>query len=132
MSNKRFISSIIEIVLGFVLLVLGCLNIVDSFWSGMGGALICVGALYLFRQIRYKTDTDYKKQAEVEAKDERNRYLSMKAWSWAGFLFVILSAVATIILKIAGLEDLMMVTSGSVCLITLLYWITYLILRRKY
>ena len=132
MNNKRFISSIIEIAIGVVLLIVGGLQIIDIFWTGMGTALIMVGSIYLIRQFCYKTNTDYKEKYDTEVKDERNRFLSMKAWSWAGYLFVIIAAVTTIALKIAGFEELMLVTSGSVCLITLLYWIAYLILRKKY
>lgn len=132
MSNKRFISSIIEILLGVGLLVLGSIGIIDSFWTGMGTALIFVGVLYLIRQIRYKTDANYKEKFETEAKDERNRFLSMKAWSWTGYLLVLIMGVATIALKIAGYEQLMLFCSSIVCLIITIYWIAYLILKRKY
>ena len=132
MSNKRFISSIIEILLGVGLLVLGSIGIIESFWTGMGTALIFVGVLYLIRQIRYKTDANYKEKFETEAKDERNRFLSMKAWSWTGYLLVLIMGVATIALKIAGYEQLMLFCSSIVCLIITIYWIAYLILKRKY
>lgn len=132
MNKKRFISSIIEIVLGLGLTVAGYLQVIDTFWSGMGTALIVVGAIYLIRQIRYHANENYKEAYDTAVKDERNRFLAMKAWSWAGYLFVLLAAVATIALKIVGLEDLMMVTSSSVCVILLLYWISYWILKMKY
>lgn len=132
MNNKRFIASIMEIVLGIVLIVCGNLRVVDSYWTGMGTALIVVGVLQLIRQIRYKTDEKYKEDVDVASKDERNRFLSMKAWSWAGYIFVLLCAVATIALKIAGYDDLMMISSGSICVILILYWISYWILRKKY
>lgn len=132
MNNKRMIPSIIEIALGITLSVLGYLQIVDSFWAGMGTALIVVGVIYLIRHIRYKTNTAYKEKVETEAKDERNRYLAMKAWSWAGYLFVLIAAVATIVLKLTGCEEMMYVTSASVTLIVLLYWGAYLILQKKY
>ena len=35
-------------------------------------------------------------------------------------------------MKLAGREDLMMMASGSVCLMILLYWGSYLVLRRKF
>ena len=43
-----------------------------------------------------------------------------------------ISACATIVLKIAGREDLMMMASGSVCLMLLLYWGCWAYLRKKY
>ena len=132
MSNKKFISSIVEIVLGVVLLICGNMNMIDPFWSGMGTALIFVGVLYLIRQIRYKTDASYKEKMDTETKDERNRFIAMKAWSWTGYLLVLIFGVATIALKIAGYETLMFFCSYTVCLILIIYWVTYFILKRKY
>lgn len=132
MNNKRFIASIIEIILGIILIILGCLQVVDSYWTGMGTASVTVGVLQLIRQIRYKADKEYKENVDVAVKDERNRFLAMKAWSWAGYVYVLLCAVATIVLKIAGYDVLMRLTSGSICIILLLYWISYWMLRKKY
>lgn len=132
MNNKRFIASITEIILGIILIVLGSLQVVDSYWTGMGTALVTVGVVQLIRQLRYKTDKAYKENVDVAVKDERNRFLAMKAWSWAGYAYVLLCAVASIVLKIAGYEDLMFFCGYSVCLIVLTYWISYLILKKKY
>lgn len=130
--NKRLIANIIEVVVGAALAVLGYCGILDSFWSGMGTALIIVGGLFLIRQIRYRTNDTYKENVDVEISDERNKFLRIKAWSWAGYTFVMISAIGTISLKVAGLEEYMMITSGAVCLMLILYWVSYMILRRKY
>ena len=130
-SNKRFIASIIEIVVGLGLL-LRFFDVIDDFWSGMGAALIVVGVLQLIRHIRYKTNEDYKETVDVAVSDERNKFLSMKAWSWAGYLFVMIAAVAAIVLKICGLDEYVFFASGSVCLIMILYWVSYMIVRKKY
>ena len=118
--------------IGLALLISNLAGLVDEFWSGMGAALIVVGALFLIRQIRYKTNETYRESVDVEVNDERNKYLSMKAWSWAGYLFVIIAAVSAIVLKLLGHETLVYVASGSVCLIMVLYWISYMILRKKH
>ncbi len=132
MTKKRYIASMVEILLGTALLVTGCFDAIDEFWSGLGGGLLIIGILQLIRQIRYQGNTAYRETVDTERNDERNKYLSMRAWSYAGYLFVLIAAVATIALKLAGHDDLMMLTSGSVCLIMLLYWLSYLILRKKY
>ena len=131
-NNKRLIACIIEIVVGLALLIGQATMLVDPFWGGMGSALIAVGIVFLIRQIKYSTNETYRESVNVEVNDERNKYLSMKAWSWAGYLFVIIAAVAAIVLKILGHETLVYVASGSVCLIVVLYWISYVILRKKY
>ena len=132
MNNKRLIVSIIEILLGVALIICNELGVIDPFWSGMGTALIVVGVLYTIRNIRYNTDKTYKEKFDTETKDERNRFIAMKAWSWTGYLLVFIFAIATIVLKIAGYENLMFLASGVVCLIIVIYWIAYYILRKKY
>lgn len=132
MDNKRFIVSIVEIIIGVILIGCSVLGIIDEFWSSMGAAMLVVGVAFLIRQIKYKTNEEYREKYDVERSDERNRYLSGKAWAWAGYLFVMIAAVATIMLKLTGREELMLMASGSVCLIVLLYWVSYVILKRKY
>ena len=126
------IACVVEMILGAALTVCGVLGIVDSYWSGMGGALIVVGAVFLVRQIRYKTDKAYQENIDVQTKDERNKFLGMKAWSWAGYLFMIICAFGSIVLRMVGLDLYSIIASGAVCLLVLLYWFSYLILCRKY
>ena len=132
MKAKRMIANIVEIGLGTGLMICGMEGILDSYWSGMGGALIGMGIVQLIRSIRYQTDQDYRENVDVEAADERNKYLGMKAWSWAGFSFMMIAAVGSIVLKIAGYDLYSVMAGGSVVLIALLYWVSYLFLRKKY
>ena len=132
MKKVRMLASVLEIVIGAVLVGCSFLNLVDEFWSGMGAALIIVGAIFLLRSVKYHTNESYRENVDIQTGDERNKYLSMKAWSWAGYLFVIIAAIGTIGFKLADKEELMMLASGSVCLMVFLYWISYIILRKKY
>lgn len=132
MKNRRWIVSVIWIVLGVVLTVCGAAGAVDEYWSGMGGGLIAVGVLQLFRQVRYHTNEAYRESVNVERQDERNRYIGMKAWAWAGYLFVLIAAVASIALKIAGQDMLSRMAGWAVCLLIVLYWFSWLYLRKKY
>ena len=99
-ATKRMIANIVEIVVGVTLTILGYTGVVDSYWSGMGTALIFVGIIFLFRTLRYKTNTEYKEKVDVEVNDERNKYLRMMAWSWTGYFFVLIAAFASIIFRI--------------------------------
>ena len=129
---KRLIPLILEIAIGVALTVCGALGLIDSYWSGMGTALIFTALIFMFRQVRYAKDQSYRENVDVEAKDERNRYIRTKAWAWAGYAFVMVSAVASIALKIAGLDTYSIIAGGSVCVLMLLYWLSYVILRKKY
>ena len=130
--TRRFLAYSVSLIIGIILLVLGCMEVVDSFWSGMGGGLMAVGILRLVRTWRYQQDGAYRERMEIEATDERNQFIRNKDWAWAGFLFLITMAVAVIVLKIVGQDLLSIAASGTVCLMTVLYWFSYLILRRKY
>jgi len=130
--GKRLFLSIFWILLGFVLMGCHVAGLIEEYWSSMGFALLAVGALQVIRQIRYRTNEEYREKFDTAAKDERNRFIANKAWAWAGYWFVLIGACATIVLKIAGREDLMMMASGSVCLMMLLYWGCWMYLRKKY
>ena len=132
MNIKRMIASIIEIAIGIFLVVCGVTGIVDEYWNGMGTALIVVGAIWRVRNIRYKTNVTYRENVDVAVNDERNKYLSTKAWSWAGYFLVMIAAVASVALKIAGFDGYSIMAGGSVCLIVVLYWLSWLFLRKKY
>lgn len=130
--KARWILGILYLLIGLSLTVCGLLNLVDDYWSGMGGALIIISVMQIVRLIRYKTSPQYKEETDTAVRDERNRFLGMKAWSWAGYLYVIIASVATIVFKLLEQEVLMFAASGSVCLVLVLYWVSYLIVRKKY
>ncbi len=128
----RWILSILYGIIGISLIVCNLLKLVDDYWSGMGAALLAVGVLQLIRLIRYKSDPQYKETTDTAVNDERNRFLSTKAWSWAGYLYIMIAAVGSIVFKLLDQETLMFAASGSVCIILILYWLSYLIVRKKY
>ena len=128
----RFGFSIFWVLVGAVLLGLGVAEVIDSFWSGMGGGLIGVGLVQTVRHIRYRKDAEYREKTDTENKDERNRFIGNKAWAWAGYCFVLVEALLVIVFRLMGKNDLSMMASFNVCGILLLYWVCWLVLRRKY
>ena len=133
MKNKlRVRFAIVYIILGAILLGLQFTGIVDDFWGGMGTAFMFLGVLFLYRSIKYKTNESYRENVDTQVNDERNRFIAMKAWSWAGYLFVLVSAVTSIVFRVMGMNDMSFFASMCVCAILLLYWISYIVLRRKY
>lgn len=130
--DKRMIFSIIWVVLGTVLIALAFAGKVDVFWNGVGSGLLVVGVLQLLRQYRFSKNEAYREKIEIEEKDERNHFIRNKTWAWAGYLFVLIAAVLCLIFKIVGQDILSLASSGAVCLMLVLYWISYLILKRKY
>lgn len=130
--GRRIIVSIVWVLLGAVLSGCGMAGLVDEFWSGMGTTLLIIGILQLVRQVRYRSSGEYREKVDTRQGDERNRFIANKAWAWAGYYFVLIASVGTIVFKLAGREDLMMISSYSVCLLLLLYYGCWLYLKRKY
>ena len=130
--DKKNIYPIVLLVAGLALTGLGIAEIVDEFWSGMGSALLVVGIIRLLRFYRLKKNDAYREKMETAQTDERNQFIRAKAWSWAGYLFIMVTAVATIIFRILGQELLSQFCSYAVCLMLVLYWVSYFVLRKKY
>ena len=130
--TKKLISYILTIAVGATLLTLAIAGVLDSFWGGMGASLLVMSILRLSQLYLYKTDKAYHEKIDTEVSDERNRFLRNKAWAWAGYLFVLIAAVCTIVFKVMEQELLWQATGLSMCLIVTLYWISFLILRKKY
>ena len=124
--------SLFWVLLGAVLAICAIAGVVDIYWNSVGMALLGVGGMQLWRQRRYRRDEAYREKVDTETQDERNRFIANKAWAWAGYLFVLTGGVGAIVFKLMGREDLMMMASGCVCLMICFYWVSFLLLRRKY
>ena len=131
--NKRLILSIFWIALGVVLMVLTMNGTLDnSIYSGMGGALIAVGVIQVIKQVKYRKNSEYKEKIDTEVNDERNRFIRMKSWSWAGYITIFVEFVGIIIAMIAKEYTIQTVLSYSLCLIIIVYLISYVVLNKKY
>ena len=130
--DRRIISNILYITLGICLLGLSFSGTLDTFWSGMGGALISMGVIRMIHILRYSKDEAYRENKQIEATDERNQFLRNKAWACAVYFFILITAVATIVLKLLGQDLLSIVAGSAICILFLLYWICYLVLSKKY
>lgn len=130
--DRRIFLSLFWVVLGVVLVACGMTDVVDSFWCGMGGGLVGAGLAQLVRHIRYRTSPQYREKIDISLQDERNKFLTGKAWAWAGYLFVVVSAVAVIALRVLEKPELSTAAGVALCLLLVLYWGSYMVLKRKY
>ena len=132
MNRKNWISMAIIMAFGILLNVLYFVGLVDDFWSGLGTAFIFVAVLRLIRLVKYKNNSQYREKVDIAANDERNKYIAMKAWAWAGYCFVLISAAGSLTLRAMGENDLSSLSSGACCLLMILYCVNYFMLKRKY
>ena len=132
MKKKDIMIGVIWLLLGLALTVLSCLETLDEFWSGMGAALLVIGIVRLLRGDRLSKSETYREAREVAETDERFHFIRNKAWAWAGYLFIITCALGTIVLRILGQDLLSLACSGAVCLMLVLYWVSFFVLKKKY
>lgn len=131
-NKRKLIISIMWIVLGIVFVALDIMGIAtDSAFTAIGVAWIVVGALQIYKNIKYHTNEDYKEQIDIASTDERNRFIRMKAWSYAGYIFILGSAIVSIVLFITGLQVYAQILSYCMCSILAVYYIAYLIIQKK-
>ena len=123
---------VMYVLFGAALFIMGTMEIVDEFWGGVGTSFLIIGVLRLIRIYRFRNDEAYREKVEIETKDERNQFIRNKAWAWAGYLFIIICGASVFVLKIMGQELLCQVASVVLCLLLLLYWGSYFVLKKKY
>ena len=90
--------------------------------------ITCEVILPLYKGIR----AEYREKMEIAESDERNSFIRLKAWAWTGSLQILILATAVIVLKIMGLDLWSLAASYGVCLILILYYVTWFVLRKKY
>lgn len=129
---KNIIINTLYIILGIVLIVLVFMNKVNSLFAGFGGGLLGASVVQLIRAIKYKTNSEYKEMVDTKTNDERNRFISMKALSWAAYSFIMICAVVNIICLIMSKVIYMQISAGIICVMLVLYCICYLIVSKKY
>ena len=132
-NNKKLALSIFWVVLGIVLIVLSIKEVLNSsLYAGMGGALAAVGVLQAVRNFKYQKDPEYKEKIDTEITDERNTFLRMKSWSWAGYITVLIEGIGVIAAMAAGQRTIQLTLAYSMCLLTVADWVAYLILNTRY
>ena len=132
-NNKKLLLSVLWILAGAALLVLSITEVMkEAVYAGMGGALVAVGVLQVVRNLRYRKDEEYKEKVDTEVNDERMSFLRMKSWSWTGYLMILIEGIGVIVALVLGQRTIQLVLSYSVCLILVIYWLSYLVLSRKY
>ena len=135
MKNKILtynIYNLIMTLLGVALVILSCLESVDEFWSGMGAALLVMGVVRTLRIYRLNKNEAYREKMETASTDERLHFIRTKAWAWAGYLFIIITALAVILLQLVGQSALAQAAGYAMCLLLILHWVSFWILSKKY
>lgn len=131
-NKRKMLVSILWVIIGASLIILDIIGIIDNpIYSGMGGGWLAIGVLQIYKNLKYHSNEDYKEKIDIELSDERNRYIRMKAWAWAGYLFIIGTAIISIVLFAMKQTVYGQIVSYCMCSVLVLYWISYFVLQKK-
>ena len=117
---------------GIVAVTLSLFGVIDDMLGACGLALIIISALQLFKAARYAHDPDFAKRIDVGNSDERLAYLASKSAEWTFKVSAIGLCVLSLVLRILGSADTADVLAFVACAEITLYWVSYLVLSRKY
>ena len=132
MNNRRTLGYVIELCIGAALLLAGWLAELDSYWCGLGAALAIMAAVRLAMLLFYRKNETYARKINVRYGDERNKFLAEKARSWTMYISILAAACGTGVFRALGQDVYSTVCGLFVAAMVVIYWISYLILRRKY
>lgn len=120
------------IILGLAMIVVfNIINAQNTFWSSMGLALMIIGIARVRNHFRITKNEETIKKCEIAETDERNISIANRAKSISFFVYVIVASLSVIVLQLLEQTVAATIISYSVCLLVLIYWISYLIISKK-
>lgn len=128
----RLYVAIAYVILGIALIV--TFNIIkteNDFLSSFGLALVVIGIVHIRRYFLITKNEETIKRRQIAETDERNIAIADKAKSIAFIVYVVLAAVAIIVLELLEYSLLSMVLSLTIGLLVAVYWIAYWIMYKK-
>lgn len=102
-----------------------------GFFSGFSSAITVAGAVMLIRYIRCMNNPERFQKAYTEYADERNRFVLMKSYFYSAYIFILLMALATIVVYFLGMPLIIGRTlAACICVFALIIAITYRVMNR--
>ena len=128
----RLFIAIGYIILGLVMIA--AFNIIETennFLSSFGFALVVIGIVHIRNYIMITKNEETIKKRQIAETDERNIAIANKAKSVSFIIYVILASVSVIVLELLNKTQLAIILSGTICVLILIYWVSYWIIRKK-
>ena len=131
--KQRLYLAVAYLVLGLILLVTGITTGTDNyFFTAFGFAMLLMGILRLVQYRKITRDERTVRKQELTETDERNRMIAERARSWAFSFSILIAGVAVIVLSVMGYHEEALPFAWFVCGMTILYWISWAIIQKKY
>jgi len=131
--KQRLYIAVSYMVVGLFLLIAGIRTNADNyFFTTFGVALLLMGILRIHRYRKITRDDQTIRHQELVETDERNRMMAERARSWAFSFSILIAGVAVIVLSLLGYHEEALPFAWFVCGMTVLYWICWTIIQKKY
>ena len=131
MKTRLFIA-IGYIVIGLALIIVfNIFGTENNFNSSFGFALAVVGIAQIKKYYLITRNEETLKKREIAESDERNISIANRAKSLSFMIYLMLACIAVIVLSFLELSLFATVISGMVCVLILIYWISYWIISKK-
>lgn len=131
--NKLKIRALVSAVIGILGTVLMCIGLTNANESassfGLTFAVIGIARILQYKRITKDEETLHKRQ--VAETDERNVMLWTRARSLAFSVYIIVCAVAIIVLNVLDLSVYADILAYNLIAFVVIYWIIYFIISRK-
>ena len=118
-------------LLGIAIIVISNLLHVNDFLSMFGLCMAVVGLNRIRHYFFITRNEESIQKREIAESDERNVYVATKARSIAFYIYIVVISLAVIVFHILGRPEIASLLAYTVCLLLVIYWITYFIVRKK-
>lgn len=103
----------------------------SAYIGGFSGGLVVL-IISLVRIIKMMKNPEYKKQVEIDSKDERTVMINNKTSSLTSFIFIMICAIAGMVSLFIGKHDYLYIFGSIIILHTLIYYIARFFISKKY
>ncbi|MBR5460147.1 MAG: hypothetical protein IKV53_04705 [Clostridia bacterium] len=118
-------------VIGILMIIGAAVLKTDDIVSVYGLIFTVFGIARLRNILLIKKDEEKLRRHEIAETDERNVSIINRARSVSFLIYVLLSAVAVIVLSLLDMKDAVQWVSYSVFSLIFIYWISYFVIRKK-
>lgn len=131
--KQRLIVNLAWAVFGAAMILYWFLSGTDNSYSlSLGIAFIIMGIIRTVQYNHIVHDEKALKEREIAETDERNKMMSERAKSWTFSLSLFVAGDITIILSLFGKHEAALPFAWYLCGMTVVYWICWNIIRKKY
>lgn len=131
--KMRLISAVLYILIGIALIAVSASGLSKNEQiMTFGAVFIIAGIVRAFRYFKVTKNDETIHACEVAENDERNVMIMMRARSLTFSIFIILAGLVMIALFLFDMSFAAQIIAYTMCAFTLLYYICYKIISKKY